>query len=122
MIHLISIARLILDCFKATVAPKIAEVKQASVNKTRPEGPLIPASITFVDTSRAKTTKAASFVEADIKVVMGEGAPWYASGDQKWKGKAATLKSKPTLSNTIETFASEEFSATPTKAVEPVNP
>src|SRR3990172_13390123 len=46
--------------------------------------------------TRRRTANPAAFDATEMNAVMGVGAPSYTSGDQKWKGTAATLNPKPT--------------------------
>ena len=39
-----------------------------------------------------------------MKAVTDVGAPWYTSGVHMWNGTAASLKPKPTASNTTATL------------------
>ena len=41
----------------------------------------------------------AALIADAMKATNGVGAPWYTSGDQKWKGTAATLNAKPMMRN-----------------------
>ena len=49
--------------------------------------------------TRNSAAKAAAFTPVAMNAVTGVGAPSYTSGAHMWKGTAATLNPKPTISN-----------------------
>src|SRR6266567_2018935 len=50
-----------------------------------------------VKVMRRRTAKAAALGAVDMRPTTGEGAPWYTSGVQTWKGAAETLKPRPMM-------------------------
>src|ERR1043166_9783547 len=48
----------------------------------------------------SNTMKLATFDPVAMTAVTGVGAPWYASGAQRWNGTTATLKPRPAIVKT----------------------
>src|SRR5918911_3950169 len=57
---------------------------------------------------RNNTPNVAAFGATERKAAALVGAPWYASGVQKWNGATETLKAKPETSKTRPSMATGE--------------
>src|SRR5215210_9182164 len=77
--------------------------------------------------TRKSTAKNAALGATERKAAALVGAPWYASGVQKWKGAAESLKAKPETSRTRPSRATgesrpEKVCATRARSAEPDAP
>ena len=66
--------------------------------------------------TRISAANAATLVAADMKAVMGVGAPWYTSGVHMWNGTAETLNANPTASSANPSTASACAPSVPVRA------
>src|SRR5947199_8938722 len=84
---------------------------------------------TTASRSRKSTRALATLGATERKATNGDGAPWYVSGDQAWKGamlilkpKAATRNRKPRLASTLVNGWAARAWPTPKKRVLTVAP
>src|SRR3712207_3923425 len=116
--------RLTLRCLNAKRLPmNIVMIARAAINAVHAGAASgIPSRRT-----RRRTAKIAALGATERKAAALVGAPWYASGVQKWNGAAETLKAKPETRRTRPTRATGEsppvsVSATSERFAEPEVP
>src|SRR6266704_5119870 len=97
------------DCASATILPmRIDNAASAASTGDQPATiacqsalPCIGANPT--STIFPSTTNDATLEPEAINAALGTGAPWYASGAQRWNGTAAILNAKPIRVMTMPT-------------------